>query len=377
MLRVFKFSVLLFLMAGMAGCSKTNNDPSLEIADESLSIELGSTQYVDIDTSDVESESDISWSVADTSVVEVDQSGLIEAVGGGSTEVKAKLNSDVSDTVTVEVTETVATISERQVQKVEEDDSYRLFLAFNNENDFQIADEADVAVEIVDSNEYEVFSDVMAIDESDFSNWSSGVDGEHYMASVEIPYNALEDVTSEEGTLTLSVETDDGDRFDEYDMTLDGLPADPHDVVYEWFSKNAKSGVDDDDQPYYYDSMSEEDRFDLEIRFYEDTTDVMLILENEMSSVFDDKLNATVDFNDMQSGIYTIFRSSYNNDMDYGYDDETFFDSSGEASIIFDSHTFDGYPDREQDLAESLTELAFLNLKKYMIENLGIIIDYQ
>lgn len=92
---------------------------------------------------------------------------------------------------------------------------YSLFFGLCDKNDNYLSADADVAVRIENENGDIVYEGTTSITEDDFSNYTSQVAGERYLANVRIAESEIQEGTSSSGTVYFTVSDGKSFTFDE------------------------------------------------------------------------------------------------------------------------------------------------------------------
>ncbi len=77
---------------------------SVSVSPKTNNLDVGGTRQLKVNVSPDTADQSVSWETSDSSIVAVDNNGLIEAVSAGSAQIKATAG-DITDEVTVNVTE--------------------------------------------------------------------------------------------------------------------------------------------------------------------------------------------------------------------------------------------------------------------------------
>ncbi|MBQ3084396.1 MAG: hypothetical protein IJC46_02950 [Clostridia bacterium] len=194
MKRILCFVLLVVMLFCVVGCSSGEGDSEGASAGTAEPAE-GDVGGVDVDANGV------------------DANGVDASTGDGSVEY----------------------ITERHVQYEEKQKEYILFFGFLNAAEEFVAASGTASVDIADCNGRSLYSANLQFSEEDFSTWENAVDGERYICALYIDASKFPHCDSDSGTLSFTIDLDDGTSFDVSELTVYDLPE------HEWESATCTS----------------------------------------------------------------------------------------------------------------------------------------
>ena len=116
-------------------------------------------------------------------------------------------------------------ISDRSVEYNQAYQEHRVFFSFRaSEQSDRIATSGNAGIKITNNDGTVVYDNVIPFSESDFSNWTSALQGTRYLCCIRIKDSDITPGTNSFGTLELSIQLTSGAKFDVHKMSLNYLP---------------------------------------------------------------------------------------------------------------------------------------------------------
>ena len=125
-------------------------------------------------------------------------------------------------------------ISNRSINRDDENDQFYFLFAFKDSNEKYIKSEATVEIRIVNDADETVYSATRNVKESDFGQWHNAYE-EWMGASIYIKDSEISTGSSETGTFYYKITAADGTWFKEYSLEIDeGLPINTYSLGDTW-----------------------------------------------------------------------------------------------------------------------------------------------
>ena len=149
---------------------------------------------------------------------------------------------------------TVKYLTDRSVQFNEQDDDYVLLFGLKDEKEEYVSSKGTVSVTITDTTGNELYNKDISFYDSDFSSWSSKLNPTaRYLCGIHIMASEISGSASSSGTLSFSVELDDGVSFDSSNLNITNLkqkdidiqlPALPQSIINYNYSNEVEDVVE-------------------------------------------------------------------------------------------------------------------------------------
>ena len=121
-------------------------------------------------------------------------------------------------------TKKVQYLSDRSVQFNEQDDDYVLLFGVKGENEEYLSSTGTASIVITDKSGNELFNKDIAFSDSDFSSWSNAINPTaRYLCGLHIKASDISGSASSSGTLSFSVELDNGVGFESSNLNITNL----------------------------------------------------------------------------------------------------------------------------------------------------------
>ena len=168
-------------------------------------------------------DSDIKWSSSNKSIVSVNSKGYVRAHKKGTAYITAKVGKKiVKCKVTVKKKSIVYYINNRSVNYYDDEKVERLFWGFLDQDEEVTSSQGKVNIRIENNGE-NVYKKTFLYNESDFSNWTSRINGTQYLCSIDIPIEDIKPGKNNDGIIYYQVIDKDG-SFDEFSLYIYNLP---------------------------------------------------------------------------------------------------------------------------------------------------------
>ena len=116
-------------------------------------------------------------------------------------------------------------IGNRKVQYDEDKNVYQvLFSLFLEDEETMVKSSGTANIEIINSNQENIYNQSIRFTENDFSMWSNYFSKNNLMCCIEIPISSINTGSSSDGKLYLGVELDTGEGFSKKDFDIKNLP---------------------------------------------------------------------------------------------------------------------------------------------------------
>lgn len=198
-------SIVLVMFATVAcDFSNTSEIPDIKIDQEDLTIKIGQSEHLFTICSVDDTPPTISWTSSDTSVLFIDNSGIIIGLKEGEASVTAtRLDTNISDTIKVTVSGAYE-MEYRSVNRNPITQVYRVVFLFQN-HEMESIDDIGVKIAIMNENSEVVNNMNILSGANNFYFVEVSSDNDFYMIIVEIPYSAFSALTPLAGTVRLSI----------------------------------------------------------------------------------------------------------------------------------------------------------------------------
>ena len=115
-------------------------------------------------------------------------------------------------------------ISNRKLQD-NDDKGYVFLFSFLDQNEKEMKSAATIKLRIVNDAGATVYTSTKNVTESDFSTWSNRISGQSWLqAAIYINFSEITKGTAEKGRFYYQITSASGVSFDEFDLSIDGLP---------------------------------------------------------------------------------------------------------------------------------------------------------
>lgn len=123
----------------------------------------------------------------------------------------------------------IAFLSDRQIQYDSDSEKHTLFWSFEDKNEKHLKASAEFSIKIVNDEKEVVYEQVKKVTENDFGMWSSLLQGDMLLGSIEIDRKDIKKGLSSTGNIYFTVKGDSF-SFDESKLSIEDLPVKESDL---------------------------------------------------------------------------------------------------------------------------------------------------